>query len=67
MITRRGEPAGARAEALFSAHPAIIVVGDFGTAEFSSAVARCDEGRPAFVHFDDWIARSARRQNGATV
>lgn len=65
------DPAAARAEAFLSAHPAIIVVSDFGAAEFSSAVARrvwmrdltSDEGQLAFAHFDDWVARSASRQN----
>jgi hypothetical protein len=53
-----------------SARPAVIVLSDFGAAEFSSAVARRvrmrdltrGEGRLAFANFDDWIARSTSRQ-----
>lgn len=65
------DPSADRAEAFLSAHRAIIVVSDFGAAEFSSAVARRvrmrdltrAEGRLAFANFDDWIARSASREN----
>ena len=34
------DPSSARAEAFLSAHPEIVVVSDFGVAEFSSAVGR---------------------------
>lgn len=69
------DPAAARAEALLSAHSGVIVVSDFGAAEFSPAVARrvrmrdltTDEGRLAFGHFDDWVARLASRQNVIAV
>jgi hypothetical protein len=69
------DPAAARAEAFLSAHPAVIVVSDFGAAEFSSAVARRvrmrdltgGEGRLAFANFDDWIARSTSRENVIAV
>jgi hypothetical protein len=61
------DPSSARAEAFLSAHPEIVVVSDFGAAEFLSAVARRvrtrdltrADGRLAFSNFDTWIARSA--------
>jgi uncharacterized protein len=64
------DPANARAAAFLLAHPAVVVVSDFGAAEFSSAVARRvrmrelsrEDGRLAFLHFDTWVTRSARRQ-----
>ena len=64
------DPASARAEAYLSTHPAIIVVSDFGSAEYASAIARRvrigdlsrEEGQLALSHFDIWAARSALRQ-----
>jgi uncharacterized protein len=64
------DPANARAAAFLLAHPAVVVVSDFGAAEFSSAVAKRvrmrelsrEDGRLAFLHFDTWVTRSARRQ-----
>jgi len=64
------DPAAARALAFLSARPTIVVVSDFGAAEFSSPVARRvrmqdltrNDGQLAFLHFDTWAARSARRQ-----
>ena len=64
------DPLSARATAFLSAHPAIVVVSDFGAAEFSSAVARRvrtgdltrEDGQLAFLNFDTWIARSAHRE-----
>jgi predicted nucleic acid-binding protein len=64
------DPTSVRAEVFLSAHPEIVVISDFGAAEFSSAVARRvrmrdltpDDGRLAFSNFDAWIARSANRQ-----
>lgn len=69
------DPATARAEAFLSAGSGIILVSDFGAAEFSSAVGRRvrmrdltrDEGQLAFGHFDDWVARLASRQNVIAV
>lgn len=69
------DPVAACAEAYLSAHPAVIVVSDFGAAEFSSAVARRvrmrdltgGEGRLAFANFDDWTARSTSRENVIAV
>ena len=67
------DPASARAEACLAGHPAIII-SDFGAAEFSSAVARRvrmhdltgNEAHRAFGDFDDWVERSASRQNVTT-
>ncbi|MBV8120599.1 MAG: type II toxin-antitoxin system VapC family toxin [Alphaproteobacteria bacterium] len=64
------DPSNTRAIAFLLAHPAVVVVSDFGAAEFASAVARRvrtrdltrKDGQIAFLHFDGWIARSARRQ-----
>ena len=69
------DPASARAAAFLSAHPAIVVISDFGAAEFSSALARRvrmgdltrQDGHVAFLHFDAWVARSARRQQIAAA
>lgn len=69
------DPASARAADYLSAHLAIVVVSDFGAAEFSSAVARRvrtgdltrEDGQLAFLNFDTWIARSARRHEITTA
>ena len=69
------DPSSARAEAFLSAHLEICVVSDFGSAEFSSAVARRirtrdltrDDGQLAFSNFDSWVARSAHRQEITTA
>jgi uncharacterized protein len=63
------DPAGARAVAFLSADPAVVIVSDFGAAEFVSAVARrvrmreltSDDGQLAFLHFDAWVGQSASR------
>jgi predicted nucleic acid-binding protein len=63
------DPSSARAEAFLAANPAIVLVSDFGAAEFSSAVARRvrtheltqDDGRLAFLRFDLWCARAVHR------
>ena len=55
------DPSSARAEAFLSAHPEIVVVSDFGVAEFSSAVGRRvrtrdltrEDGQLAFCNFDN--------------
>jgi uncharacterized protein len=64
------DPSSARAEAFLSAHPEIVIVSDFGVAEFSSAVGRRvrtrdltrEDGQLAFSHLDTWVARSAYRE-----
>jgi uncharacterized protein len=64
------DPLSARAEAFLSAHPEIVVVSDFGVAEFSSAVGRRvrtrdltpEDGQFAFLNLDTWVARSAYRE-----
>jgi hypothetical protein len=69
------DPSSARAEAFLSAHPEIVVVGDFGVAEFSSAVGRRvrthdltrEDGQLAFSNFDTWVARSAYREEITTA
>jgi uncharacterized protein len=69
------DPTSARATDCLSAHPVIVVVSDFGAAEFSSAVARRvrtgdltrEDGQLAFLNFDTWIARSAHRQEITTA
>ena len=56
------DPSSARAEAFLSAHPEIVVVSDFGVAEFSSAVGRRvrtrdltrEDGQLAFSNLDTW-------------
>ena len=58
------DPSSARAEAFLSAHPEIVVVSDFGVAEFSSAVGRRvrtrdltrEDGQLAFSNLDTWVA-----------
>ena len=55
------DPSSSRAEAFLSAHPEIVVVSDFGVAEFSSAVGRRvrtgdltrEDGQLAFCNFDN--------------
>ena len=69
------DPSSARAEAFLSAHPEIVVVSDFGIAEFSSAVGRRvrtrdltrKDGQLAFSNLDTWIARSAYREEVTTA
>jgi uncharacterized protein len=69
------DPTSARADAFLSEQATVVVISDFGAAEFSSAVARRvrmrdltrDEGRLAFAQFDTWIARSVRRRELTTA
>ena len=69
------DPSSARAEAFLSAHPEIVVVSDFGVAEFSSAVGRRvrtrdltqKDGQLAFSNLDTWVGRSAYRGEIATA
>jgi uncharacterized protein len=69
------DPSSARAEAFLSAHPEIVVVSDFGVAEFSSAVRRRvrtrdltrEDGQLAFFNLDTWVARSAYREEITTA
>lgn len=69
------DPTSARAEIFLAGYPEILVISDFGAAEFSSAVARRvrmraltrDDGRLAFANFDAWLARSADRQRTTTT
>jgi len=69
------DPSSARAEAFLSAHPEIVVVSDFGIAEFSSAVGRRvrtreltrKDGQLAFSNLDTWVARSAYREEVTTA
>jgi uncharacterized protein len=69
------DPMSARAADCLSVHPLIVVVSDFSAAEFSSAVARRvrtgdltrEDGQLAFLNFDTWIARSARRHEITTA
>jgi predicted nucleic acid-binding protein len=64
------DPSSAGAESFLSAHPEIVIVSDFGVAEFSSAVARRvrtrdltpEDGQRAFSNFDTWVARSAYQE-----
>jgi predicted nucleic acid-binding protein len=58
------DPSSDPAEAFLSAHPQIVVVSDFGVAEFSSAVGRRvrtrdltrEDGQLAFSNLDTWVA-----------
>ena len=58
-----------------SVHPEIVVVSDFGVAEFSSAVGRRvrtreltrKDGQLAFSNLDTWVARSAYREEVTTA
>jgi predicted nucleic acid-binding protein len=58
-----------------SAQPEIVVVSDFGVAEFSSAVGwrvrthdlTREDGQLAFSNLDTWVARSAYRQEITTA
>ena len=69
------DPLSARAEAFLSAHPEIVVVSDFGVAEFSSAVGRRgrtrdltrEDGQLAFSNLDTWVARAAYREEVTTA
>jgi uncharacterized protein len=64
------DPGSARAAAFLSAHPTIVIVSDFGAAEFSSAVSRRvrmgdltqEDGQLAFLHLDTWMSRLAQRE-----
>jgi len=64
------DPVSTRAAAFLSAHPSIVIISDFGAAEFSSAVARRvrtgdltrEDGQLAFLNFDAWTARAASRE-----
>ena len=69
------DPLSARAEAFLLAQPEIVVVRDFGVAEFSSVVGRRarthdltrEDGQLAFSNLDTWVARSAYRQEITTA
>jgi uncharacterized protein len=69
------DPSSARAEAFLSAHPEIVVVSDFGVAEFSSAVGRRvrtrdlmrEGGLLAFSNLDTWLAGAAYREGITTA
>lgn len=69
------DPASARAAAFLASHPAIILVSDFGAAEFSSALARRvrmrdltrEDGLLALEHFDTWMSRAAGRREITTA
>jgi len=69
------DPSSARAEAFLSVHPEIVVVSDFGVAEFSSAVGRRvrtrdlarEDGELALSNLDTWVARSAYREETTTA
>jgi predicted nucleic acid-binding protein len=69
------DPLSARAEACLLAQPEIVVVSDFGVAEFSSVVGRRarthdltrEDGPLAFSNLDTWVARSAYRQEITTA
>ncbi len=58
------EPASARADDFAHAHGGILIVSDFGAAEFASAIARrvrtrelpIDEAQLVLSAFDHWIA-----------
>ena len=64
-----------RADAYLRAHPSVLIVSDFGAAEFASAFARrvrvqlltADEARAAFSTFDAWTARETARAQIAAV
>ena len=64
------DPFNSRADAFSSTHPGILLISDFGAAEFSSAIARRArmgdlskaEGREAFLQFDLWLGRTASRE-----
>jgi len=67
--------ASARAAAFLASHPTIILVSDFGAAEFSSALARRvrmhdltrGDALLAFEHFDTWTTRAAGRRELTTA
>ncbi len=62
------DPFTSRARAFLTAHTPTVVVSDFASAEFASAVSRrvrtkdltADEARIAFTSFDSWLARSTQ-------
>jgi uncharacterized protein len=63
-----------RARAFLTAHTPTLVVSDFASAEFASAVSRrvrtkylnADEARIAFMSFDAWLARSTQHVDTST-
>ena len=63
------DPFNGQAEAFLRENREEMVISDFGIAEFCSVVARRvrsrdltgPEGQQAFLHFDQWMSRSARR------
>jgi hypothetical protein len=63
------DPLNLRASAFFQGSSEILIISDFGSAEFSSVVARRvrmgtitpDHGRAALAVFDAWTARTAHR------
>ena len=63
------DPFTPRAEAFLRAQAPVLVVSDFASAEFASAIARrfrtreitVEEARSAFSTFDAWTARTASR------
>jgi hypothetical protein len=63
------DPLNLRASAFFQAGSEIPIISDFGSAEFSSVVARRvrmgtitpDHGRAALAVFDAWTVRTAHR------
>lgn len=69
------DPASASAAAFLASRPAVILVSDFGAAEFSSALARRvrmrdlarEDGLLALEHFDTWMTRAAGRQEITTA
>jgi uncharacterized protein len=69
------DPSSARAEAFLSVHQEIVVVSDFGVADFSSAVGRRvrtrdltrEDGQLAFYDLDTWVTRSAYREEVMTA
>ena len=69
------DPTSARAEAFLWARLEIVVVSDFGVAEFSSAVGRRvrtrdltrEDGQLAFSNLDTWVARSRYREEITTA
>lgn len=69
------DSANALAETFLSDNAEILVVSDFGIAEFASAVARRvrmgeltrQDGQLAFLNLDAWVARTASRQEIVTT
>jgi uncharacterized protein len=69
------DPSSARAEVFLSVHQEIVVVSDFGVADFSSAVGRRvrtrdltrEDGQLAFYDLGTWVTRSAYREEVMTA